>query len=312
MLAVPHQPSHPFPHLLPKPMVPVVNRPLIYYTLSLLERHAVREVAVNLHHLGDKIHSELSAGHNLGITITYSFENPILGTGGGVMRMRDFLSKGTFFLVNGDILTGVDLQQVLRFHRERKAAATMVVRKYPNAGGYTKLGIDEENWIVAFKDVHRSVRGKISPVMFCGVHVLEPIIFDFLPRKGFSSINSQGYSAMMKAGLNVAAFVDKSTWFDLGTPADYLVANRELLSGRVKVPQMPVLLSQDFSDGVVLGKGVVVESGVQLGPEVAVGDKCILEKNARIARSVIWPHTVVPAGADLNQVILAEKQLIKV
>ena len=111
----------PLTNILPKPLVPVANRPLVLYPLGLLARAGVREVAVNLHHLGEKIQATLGDGSLLGLSITYSPEAPILGTGGGVVRMRPFLEDGTFYLLNGDVLVDVDLSAVLRHHLERGA-----------------------------------------------------------------------------------------------------------------------------------------------------------------------------------------------
>ena len=294
----------PFTDILPKPLVPVANRPLIEYGLELLARAGTRQVAVNLHHLGDRIPDALGDGARLGVEITYSPEEVILGTGGGLARMRSFLDTGSFFLLNADILTGVDLAALYRYHREREAAATMVVRPYPAEGGYTPLSMDQAGWLTDFKEAHRPPRGQTRPVLFCGVHLLEPVVFDFLPAQGFSCVNSQAYTAMITAGLNVAAFLDEGPWFDLGDPARYLAANRALLSGRVRLPQCDPL-EGGAPDGVLMGKRVKVEAGVRLGPEVAVGDDCQLGQEARLSRSVIWPESQVPPRTKLDSAIIA-------
>lgn len=295
----------PLSDLLPKPLVPVANRPLIDFPLALLKKAGLREVAINLHHLGKQVPTVLGTGQEHGLEITYSHEDTILGTGGGVARMRSFLSSGTFVLLNGDILTGIDLMEVLRFHRERGAAATMVVRPLPREAAYTPLWVDDQGWLVAFKDVSRSRRGGFQPLMFEGIHVLEPVVFDFLPKEGFACIVDQAYSDMLKKGMRVAAFLDTAPWFDLGTPALYLSANRALLSGRARFPQLDPVGPGGLPDGVLLGESVEMGAEVRLGPEVAVGAGCSLGDGATVARSVLWPGARVEKGARLDGVILA-------
>jgi NDP-sugar pyrophosphorylase family protein len=214
----------PLTHVLPKPLVPVANRPLIAYTLALLEKAGVRQVAVNLHHLGEKIQKALGDKTESGLEIAYSPEEPILGTGGGVMRMRSYLEDDRFYLFNGDVLCGVDLEALMRFHTERNAAATMVVGPLPPGAAYTPLRVDAEGWLVELKDARRRPAGETRQVMFLGVHVLEPQVFDFLPAGGFACINNQAYTAMIEKGLDIAAYFHGGFWYDLGTPAAYLAA----------------------------------------------------------------------------------------
>jgi mannose-1-phosphate guanylyltransferase len=300
----------PLTNILPKPLVPVANRPLIEYTLRLLAKSGTHRIVVNLHHLGDRIPAALGDGSHLGIEITYSPEEEILGTGGGLVRMREFLEGGSFFVLNADVLTGVDLSALYRFHQERGAAATMVVRPYPAQGGYTPLEMDEAGWLTDFKDAHRTPQGRTRPVLFCGVHVLEPAVFDFLPSEGFSCVNSQAYTGMIASGLDVAAFVDEGPWFDLGDPGLYLAANRALLSGSLCLPQLGPLQGV-APDGVLLGERVNKEPEVSLGPEVAVGDDCVLGRGCKVARSVIWPESIVKPGARLDSVVVAGEMVVE-
>jgi NDP-sugar pyrophosphorylase family protein len=298
----------PLTNLLPKPLVP--NRPLLAYTLALLEKAGVRQVAVNLHHLGEKIREVVKDGADWGLQITYSPEDPILGTGGGVMRMRAFLEGERFFLLNGDVLSGVDLQDVLRFHTERGAAATMVVGPLPPGATYTPLQMDAEGWLVELKDARRKPAGETRQVMFLGIHILEPRVFEFLPAEGFSCINSQAYTTMIKKGLDVAAYFHGGFWFDLGTPASYLAANLSLLSGRVRPPQLDPLEGAE-PEGVLLGRGVRLGAGARLGPEVAVGDNCVIGDGAQVSRSVIWAGEEIAPGVSLDRKIVAGEQVLR-
>jgi mannose-1-phosphate guanylyltransferase len=300
----------PLTDILPKPLVPLLNRPLVAYTLDLLSRAGVERVALNLHHLGEKIESALGDGSDFGVRILYSHEEEILGTGGGVMRMRSFLDGDTFLLINGDILTNVDIGQLVQYHRGRRAAATMVVRSLPGDCGYTPLGMDEDGRLVHFKQVRIQGRGQIRPVMFCGVHALEPQVFDFLPATGFACINDQAYVAMIKQGLQVAAFLDEGPWFDLGTPPAYLEANLAILSGAAHLTQVELPRHAGREDSLLVGKNVHMGKGAQLGPLVIVGDGCSIGRGARLSNCVLWPGSSVEAGASHQRAVIAGKTVV--
>jgi NDP-sugar pyrophosphorylase family protein len=209
------------------------------------------------------------------------------------------------------VLCGVDLSDLLRFHTERGAAATMVVGPLPAGATYTPLLIDADGWLVELKDARRKPEGRTRQVMFLGVHVLEPRVFDFLPAEGFSCINNQAYTAMIKQGLDVAAYFHGGFWFDLGTPASYLAANLSLLSGRVRPPQLDPLEEAE-PGGVLLGRNVRVGAGAKLGPEVAVGDGCVIGDDAEISRSVIWAGEEIAPMVSLDRKIVAGEQVLRV
>ena len=288
---------------LPKPLVPVANRPLIEYSLRLLGLHGIAQVAINLHHLGDRIQTALGDGASLGLEISYSPEDPILGTGGGIARLRSFLADGTFVLMNGDMLSAVDLGAALRFHRAQKAAATLVVCPFPPGGGYTLLERDEGGWITRFRQVTRPAQGRVRPVLFAGIHLLEPVVFDFLPPGGYSCIAEHGYCRMIEQGLPVAGFVDEGPWLDIGTPELYLGANLALLSGQIQIPHLD-LSSAVQNHGVLLGRGGSLDPAAILGPNVVIGDGCAVGPGAEITNSVLWPGVQIAAGSRLDHAVV--------
>lgn len=292
---------------LPKPLVPVANRPLVSYQLALLARAGVRLAALNLHHLGELIPPALAGENSCGLELTYSPEQTLLGTGGGLRRLYDFLRDATFLLLNGDVLCDLDIGRLLRFHRIRQACATMVVRPFPAGAKYTALGIDERQRLVRFKDVTRSARGRIEQVMFCGIHVLEPVVFDFLPAAGFSCINDDGYRAMLAAGLPVAGYLYRGPWFDLGTPADYLRANLEIARGRFRPTQLAPPPGDEWRDHVLWGRGATAAASAQVGPEVILGAEARVEVAATVSHAVLWPGARVATGTRLRHAVLTSQ-----
>jgi NDP-sugar pyrophosphorylase family protein len=296
----------PLTHTFPKALIPVANRPLISYNLNLLRQAGVRQVMINLHHHGDLIRSALGDGSDLGMTFSYSHEREILGTGGGLVRQKKFFKDEdkAFLMLNADILSQVDLQSVYDFHRAHRAHATMVVRPMPQKAGFTPLQKDEDGNLVFFKGISRPSCGAVKDCMFCGIHVLDPLIFDHLPQRGFSCINDQGYVSMMKAGFRVCAFEYEGPWFDLGTPSRYLDAHRALLSGLTD-------LFQDKGCSVLISPGVCVDPTARLGPNVSVGPRCTIASGVRLSNAILWPGTFVPQGARWDSVIASGDVVVK-
>ncbi len=284
---------------LPKPLIPVANRPLLAWCLDRLQAAGVRQVVINLHHLGDAIPAALGDGGAWGLRIHWSSEEAILGTGGGLVRARGALGDGSFFLLNGDVLSAVDLEAVLDFHRRLGAAATMVVRPLPAGADFTPLGCDAAGRLVAFKGIERPARGAVRPCMFCGLHVLEPAVFDHLPPRGFACVNDRGYAGMLRAGLEVGAYLYTGPWFDLGTPARYLAASAAVLEGRARLPGFA-----PPAGGVLVDRGAAVAASAELRGPLAVGAGCRIEPNAAAADAVLWPGSRLAAGQRLRAAVL--------
>jgi len=290
---------------LPKPLVPVANRPLIAWSLDRLSRAGVVEVGINLHHLGRAIPAALGDGSRWGLSLRWSEEEQILGTGGGIVRMRPFLQAGTFLVLNSDVLSAVDLSEALAFHRKGGFAATMVVRPLPAGAAYTALECDASGRLVSFKGRQRRTGAERRACMFCGLHVLEPVLFEHLPAEGFSCINDQGYTGMFDAGLDLGAFWYDGPWFDLGTPARYLEASGAVLTGRARLPGF-----DPPADGVLVDALAEVDPCARLGPEVAVGPGCEVGAGARLSHCVLWPGARVAAGARLAAAVVTPDRVV--
>jgi NDP-sugar pyrophosphorylase family protein len=297
----------PLTHRVPKPLLPVANRPLLEYTFALLAGAGVREVIINVHYLADEMMDGLRRLDTAGLAIHISQERRILGTAGGPKRAAPFLEGETFLLLNGDFLVDIDLHAVIDFHRSRGTRATMVLREDDGGG----IHIDKNGRIRQFLDPRGAPSPQWTRTGFTGIHVLEPEVLTLIPKNSPWEINKQVYPAMLEKGWPVYGFLHDGYWREAGDPAGYLAANLEMLSGGcgnlglrpgsgTLAPQQP-----GRQPPVLMGKGVVAGEGVVLGPEVVVGDQTHIGEGARIRRSVILEGTDVPAGSDLESIILA-------
>lgn len=216
----------------PKPLVEVGGEPLVYRALRMLKRAGVSDVVLNLHWLGDKIKAELGTGERFGLRLAYSEETDILGSGGGIKKVEPQLGGGTFFVINGDALIDLDLNAVLAFHRAKGAAATMVLRPDPNPDAWGAIEIDAEQRIRQFVGKLPKSGAPLRKLMFTGVHVLEPVVFDYL-RSVFSSINEDFYPKAIAAGVPIYGYVYEGYWSDVGTWESLETARRDAAAGRI-------------------------------------------------------------------------------
>lgn len=225
----------PLTERVPKPLVPVAGRPMIAYPLALVRAAGIEEVVINLHHLGEQIRAALGDGSEYGVRIVYSEEDPILDTGGAVQKAAPMLGGDTFVVVNADTVIDLDLREVVAWHRQRGAAATLVLRRDPEAARYGIIETDDRGRIRRFLGRPRDAAVPLAPYMFCGVHVLEPTVFRYM-RPGRFSITRETYPAMVEAGEPLFGYVFEGYWRVLDTPEGLEQGRRELAGGQVLAP----------------------------------------------------------------------------
>jgi len=217
----------------PKALVPVAGRPMIEYALLLLRHYEIREIIINLHHLGAHIEDRLGDGKSLGLKITYSRESQLLDTGGGLLRAKSFLQGGTFIVINTDALIDVELAEAIDFHRQASAAATLVLRPDELADEYGSMDIDARGRMCRFLDSKApgAPIGATRKLMFTGVQILEPKIFDYMTFAGAKekfSTTKHIYPRMLAHGEALFGFCFDGFWQDLGTPERIRDAEEQL------------------------------------------------------------------------------------
>lgn len=305
----------------PKPLVPVANVANVLYGVSLLKDAGIREIVVNLHYLGSCIEKALGDGSAWGVKITYSHEEKLLGTGGGLKKAEAFFEGEPLCLVNCDFVSDVKLAPFLDRHFDRESLATMLIYDKPElAPFYGKVGTDEHGHLCSLP--RKQVGTPVRTGIFTGIHVLQPDIFRYL-REEPSGINEVLYPALMdEAPTRIwGDFLDQNYWHDTGERATIFNATMALLeclqageerlirflgdfggliphADGVWAPRGAVLSQgATFEGPVILGSKVNVGSGSHIGPNVVLGDRSLIGRNARIARFVGFEETVVPDDA---------------
>lgn len=289
---------------LPKPLFPVVNIPLIRYTIELLKRYGVDDLVINLFHLGRAIEQELADGAALGVRIRYSHERELWGTGGGLKQMESFFAREEcFVLANADTLVDVDLEAALHFHRRHAAAATMLVTTSASTRVYGAVELDESgavrNIAGRIPDVRESER---TPTVFCGVHILTPKIFEYIPPNINSCINAYAYPKMIQNGERVMGYEIDGTFIDLGRPETYYAANMAYLQRKLKLRHFDPLAQFTLKTEKERGELACLGENVELGSEITFLAPFVVGHNVRIGdKATIGPYAIIGDGSQIGR-----------
>ena len=291
----------PITDTVPKPLLPVGNLPLIAYALKLLAYHGIHDVIVNLHHLGKVIKETLRDGSGFGVSITYSEEEEILGTGGGLKRMHDHLADETFVVVNSDTILDVDLHAALAAHRAHRALATMVLREDPRQAEFGQIEVDPSGRIRRILG-HGAGDEDLRAYMFAGVHVLEPRFLEYIPPDVNTCINRYAYMKALDNGEALASHLTGGYFADAGTPSRYYDANVDAVEQRLRVRHADPLAGfalapkRDVAEVVRMGRDVELAAGVRILPPVLLGDEVRLGEHATVG-----PYAILQAGAQVGR-----------
>jgi mannose-1-phosphate guanylyltransferase len=284
----------PLTHEIPKPVVPVLGRPLCGYAMEFLREHGATAFLLNLHHGPDTVRERVLSWAGGRFPVTFTFEPQILGTGGGIGNAREFLGTGTFFTANADVVVRFPLGEAVARHRESGALATLVLFPDPERR-YTPVRVREDGRIAGF-GAHAPAGP--SEGFYTGYQVAEPELLEHIPKGRPSCIIRETYEPLVARGAPVFAFLSSGTFLDFGTPRDYLRGTLSLLSERGGDPRGFVHPRASVSAGASLGPGAVIEEGG------TVGD------GATVRRAIVWPGASVPPGRTVEDGILTPVRFV--
>jgi NDP-sugar pyrophosphorylase family protein len=207
---------------LPKPLMPIAGRPLLEHILEFLRAGGIEDVVVNLHHLGHLIEHQIGDGARLGVRVRYSWEDPILDTGGGIKRAEPLLAGEPFVVMNGDSLLELPLREMVAFHEARGGVATMAVRADAHARDYGPIELDAHDRVrrIAGRPAGE-VAEPVREFMFPGLQILEPQVLDWMEADKAFGIMRVTYPRLIDAGARVFGFVTAARWLNIDTPTAY-------------------------------------------------------------------------------------------
>ncbi|HWS53085.1 MAG TPA: NDP-sugar synthase [Pyrinomonadaceae bacterium] len=288
----------------PKPVVPVCNRPFLLYQIDTLRRAGITDITLSLSYQPHKIEQQLGDGSEFGVRLSYTVEPQPMGTAGAYKFAEGLIREPTVIL-NGDIITDLDLRAVIREHDARGAAATIVLAPVENPSSYGLVETDGGGRVRRFLEKPKPDECVTNNIN-AGTYVLDPRVLDFIPAGESYSFEYQLFPDLLRRGEKFFAHVPGDAyWIDIGTPARYLQVHRDILRGRVHgmTPKerrgaFDAATHAEIDELSLVADGCVVKPGAQVVNSV-LGPGVHLEERARVEDSVVWAHTRVGAGASL-------------
>lgn len=258
-----------------KPAIPILGKPLVGYVAEYLARYGCQEIVVNLHHRPESVRRALGDGSKFGVKLYYVEEPEILGTSGAIDNARKLLDDNTFVVVNGKIITDIDLSAAFETHRRAKAIATLVL--LPNVGCERFSVVETGNGLLRgfggppapenFSDAN-------PPLMFTGIHILEPKIFEYIPTGRFSHSTTDVYPQAMAKGERIAVHIASGNWYELSTIQRYLDISLLLLA--------------------------------RAGKDLTTGAGSQISEGAKVSRSILWDNVIIESGAHVTRAVLGD------
>jgi mannose-1-phosphate guanylyltransferase/mannose-1-phosphate guanylyltransferase/phosphomannomutase len=301
-----------------KPMVPVLDRPVMAHILDLLNRYGFEQVIANLHYFPESIE------RYFGERLTYRYEEELLGTAGGVRACADFLGEEAFLIISGDALTDIDLSAFVARHREAGGMATLAVKKVSDTREYGVVLHDRDGRITGFQE-KPSPEEALSDLGNCGIYIFEPAIFDYFPERPFVDWAQDVFPALLEDDIPFHMHEVREYWNDVGSLSELRqgtfdalrgelrlqVEGREASPGVIVAGESIVPQSAEIDGSVWIGHDVELGEGVRLTGPLVLGDGARVGEGAQLRDSIVLPGTTVAAGAILIGAIAGHSGILE-
>jgi NDP-sugar pyrophosphorylase family protein len=297
----------------PKPVVPIFDRAFLHYQIDLLKRlPEIDEVILSLNYQPRRIEEVFGDGAATGVRLRYVVEPSPLGTGGAIRYAAQDVTD-TLVVFNGDVMTSVDLAAVVAMHRQRRAKATIVLTPVDNPAAYGLVETEPDGRVRRFLEKPNPDEITCDTIN-AGIYVLEPDTFDRIPKDVSYSIERAYFPSLIERGETFVAHIDRGYWIDIGTPEKYVQVHRDMfdgkfaggvfghanraqpiVSGEARIDEGARLEGPCFIDA-----GVHVKKGAKIGPYTVLGRGALVEEDADLADTIIWPNTRIGQGAVVH------------
>jgi mannose-1-phosphate guanylyltransferase/phosphomannomutase len=308
----------------PKPLVPVVNKPIMQHILELLKRHGIYDVVVTLHYLAEEIEAYFGDGSDFGVNLRYTIEDTPLGTAGSVKKAEEWLRDDTFLIISGDALTDIDLTEFLRSHRQKEAEASICLVRVESpleygvvitdGDGRVRRFLEKPEWSEVFSDTVNT-----------GIYCIEPSVLDYMEPEKIYDWSGDIFPQMLRERRPLFGYQATGYWCDVGGLQAYRQAQADALSGRVEI-EMPgtrrgseliwvghgteIEPDVDLAEPIVIGANCRIKRGAVIEEFSVIGDNCIVGANASVVGGVIYNGTYLGDGARARACIVAENCIL--
>jgi mannose-1-phosphate guanylyltransferase/phosphomannomutase len=308
----------------PKPMVPIVGKPVMEHILNLLKRHGITEVIVTVQYLASNIEDYFGNGSQIGMRITYSREDVPLGTAGSVKNAEEHLDE-PFLVISGDALTDYNLTDLITYHQEKKSLATLLLAHVPNPLEYGVIITNEDGHIAQF--LEKPSWGEVfSDTINTGIYVIDPKVFSYFEKNKPFDFSQELFPMMLRKGDPIFGYVaQRGYWCDVGNLSEYMRANAEVLQGLVDI-EIP---AKNIGSNIWCEEGVEIAEDAQLYGPIFLGHDCkiragaiihgpssigaftIVDERAQVDRSMVWNNSYIGERSELRGAIVGASTSIK-
>ncbi len=306
----------------PKSIVPVVNRPVLEHTINYLKRFGINDIIITLNYLPEVIEEYFGDGSEFGIRLTYFMEEEPRGTAGAVKNAESYLEK-TFFVLNGDVFTDMDLNNMLAFHRKKKAETTIALTWVENPSAFGVVETDAKNRVIRFIE-KPSPGTETTNWINAGTYILEHDVLNSIPPNVHHMFENGLFPHLVNTGKPVYGYPYKGYWLDMGNPAHYYTINMDMMSQKLNLltiknigskpiynkKNLKIDPSVKITAPAVIGDGCIIDQGVQIKGPVSIGKDCRIHEKAMIESTIIWDGVTIGANAKIKGCIISSGTLI--
>jgi len=313
----------PLTYTAPKPLVPIVNKPVMEHILNWLSRHGIDTIMINTHYMAEEIERYFGEGSKWNVRIQYSREDKLWGTAGGVRRVKDFFDD-TFLVIGGDDLSDVDLNKLVHTHKRTKALATIGLTEVADTRQYGVVVTDASGKIKRFQEKPEPHEA-LSRNANTGIYIFEPEIFDYIPENEVSDFGRQIFPMLLEKQAGFYGATVEGYWCDIGSVNEYKESHWAILEERCRVKmhgkeirpgiwaEEPVTIDKTaaLKAPCVLGKGTVIEAGAHIGSHVITGRNCRIGKGAKLDHTILWDGAVIGENSELHDCVVSNGVVVK-
>lgn len=295
----------------PKPIVPFLNRPFLLYQIEILQRAGIEDITLSLNYQPDKIEQILGDGSEYGVKLRFTTEPSPMGTGGAYKFAASDIRETTIVL-NGDILTDLDVSKVIEFHQSKKAVATIVLAPVENPAAYGLVETAGDGKVLRFREKPKpeELAELTVNTINAGIYILEPEVLDLIPEGENYSFEYNIFPDLLIHQKPFFAYIlDENYWRDIGNPESYLQGHHDFLNGKIKGFKLEKSGKSEISHTAIIDKNSIIDEDCIIKPNAkifnsVIGKGVLVEEKSIIENSVVWSHTRISSGAEISDAVI--------